>query len=144
MLLIGEDMISTFLMMTGKNDDYEKSIINWLFLMFCLSFVLAQEPKIFGDWIGIAYKTILKEHPVTGNLIQVDEKLYIRIIQIDVKYQVRMKSQIADGSRPFSYLPECKVTLCQKTGLNGLKTGATMKKTIGEQNRVSLLEKTLK
>lgn len=85
----------------------------WLFfiLLFlrCVTTAIAQDSALCGDWIGIAHETALKEHPVTGNMIRVDEKLYIRIKQIDGKYQVRMKSQIADGSRPFSYLPECKV-----------------------------------
>lgn len=71
---------------------------------------MAQEPAICGDWIGIAHDAVLKEHSETGNLMRVDEKLYIRIKQIDGKFQVRMKSQIADGSRPFDYPPECKVT----------------------------------
>lgn len=78
--------------------------------MLCIVQAKAQEPAICGDWIGIAHEAALKEHPETGNLMRVDEKLYIRIKLIDGKYQVRMKAQIADGSRPFDYQPECKVT----------------------------------
>lgn len=87
-----------------------KRLLVGVILSFCTNVVIAQQPAICGDWIGIAHETALKEYPVTGNMMRVDEKLYIRIKQIDGKYQVRMKSQIADGSRPFSYLPECKVT----------------------------------
>ncbi len=81
-----------------------------LFLLFNVTRVMAQEPAICGDWIGIAHEATLKEHPETGNMMRVDEKLYIRIKQVGGKYQVRMKAQIADGSRHFSYLPECIVT----------------------------------
>lgn len=86
-----------------------KRLLVGVILSFCMNVVIAQQSAICGDWIGIAHETALKEHPVTGNMMRVDEKFYIRIKQIDGKYQVRMKSQIADGSRPFSSLPECKV-----------------------------------
>lgn len=76
----------------------------------CVSIAGAQDCDLCGTWIGIAHEAALREHPETGNMMRVDEKLYIRIKQINGKYQVRMKAQIADGSRPFSYLPECKVT----------------------------------
>lgn len=88
----------------------KKIILINLVLLLCFTTAIAQQHAICGDWIGIAHETALKEHPVTGNMMRVDEKLYIRIKQIDGKYQVRMKSQIADGSRPFYYLPKCKVT----------------------------------
>ena len=86
-----------------------KKIIICILSLFSITSTMAQEPAICGDWIGIAREAALKEHPETGNLMRVDEKLYIRIKQINGKFQVRMKSQIADGSRPFDYLPECKV-----------------------------------
>ena len=85
----------------------KKIILINLVLLLCFTTAIAQQHAICGDWIGIAHETALKEHPVTGNMMRVDEKLYIRIKQIDGKYQVRMKSQIADGSRPFYYLPKC-------------------------------------
>lgn len=85
-----------------------------LFLVFvchvCITNVFAQDCGLCGTWIGIAHDTTLKEHPETGNVMPADEKLYVRIKQINGNYQVRMKAQIADGSRPFSYLPECRVT----------------------------------
>ena len=81
-------------------------------LLSLMSFIttMAQQSAICGDWIGIAHEAALKEHPETGNMMRVDEKLYIRIKQIEGRYQVRMKTRIADESRPFNYLPECKVT----------------------------------
>lgn len=88
----------------------KKRFIACTVLLLCMTTILAQESTICGDWIGIAHEAALKEHPETGNMMRVDEKLYIRIKQIDGNYQVRMKAQITDGSRPFSYLPECKVT----------------------------------
>lgn len=78
--------------------------------LLCMTIAMAQEPAICGDWIGVAHEAALKHYPETGNAMKVDEKLYVRIKQINGKYQVRMKSQIADGSRPVGYLPECKVT----------------------------------
>ncbi len=80
-------------------------------LLSLMSFIttMAQQSAICGDWIGIAHEAAFKEHPETGNMMRVDEKLYIRIKQIDGKFQVRMKTRIADESRPFNYLPECKV-----------------------------------
>lgn len=88
----------------------EKIIIAFVISWLNVATSIAQQPSICGDWIGIAKEAALKEHPQTGNMMRVDEKLYIRIKQIEGKYQVRMKAQIADGSRPVNYLPECKVT----------------------------------
>lgn len=87
-----------------------KALLVFLMSLISLIKTMAQQPAICGDWIGIAHEAALKEHPETGNMMKVDEKLYIRIKQIEGKYQVRMKAQIADGSRPVNYLPECKVT----------------------------------
>jgi hypothetical protein len=87
-----------------------KKVIICILSLFCVTSAMAQEPIICGDWIGIARDASMKEHPETGSIMRVDEKLYIRIKQNKGRYQVRMKGQIADGSRPFDYQPECKVT----------------------------------
>jgi len=88
----------------------KKVLLTTLFSLLCLTTAIAQESAICGDWIGIAREASMKEHPETGSIMRVDEKLYIRIKQNNGKYQVRMKAQIADGSRPFDYQPECQVT----------------------------------
>lgn len=94
-----------------------RNIFVSIFSLLCITTAFAQEPAICGDWIGIAHEAALKEHPETGNMMRVDKKLYIRIKQIDGKYQVRMKAQIADGSRPFSYPPECIVTSVNRNSI---------------------------
>lgn len=78
----------------------------------CVSFVLAQEPAICGDWIGV-YKGFKMSDDVDEDgdhyPVQTDYKAYLRIKIIDNRYTVRMKTRIADESKPFNYEPECRI-----------------------------------
>ena len=85
------------------------SILSLLFL----TTAMAQEPAICGDWIGV-YKGYKMSDKVNEDgehypPVQTDYKAYLRIKIIDNHYSVRMKTRIADESKPFEYEPDCQI-----------------------------------
>jgi hypothetical protein len=87
----------------------KKVLVISSFLVFCLPFVLAQEPAICGDWVGIFEDWAIVNREGRKSKIYKDYKRYIRIKLIDGNFTVRMKTRVADESSPFNYWTECHI-----------------------------------
>ena len=88
--------------------------------LLCITTAMAQEPAICGDWIGV-YKGFKMSDDVDEDgdhyPVQTDYKAYLRIKIIDNHYTVRMKTRIADDSKPFNYEPECRIENANENGI---------------------------
>lgn len=90
----------------------KKILLLSIFMLLSMTAVIAQEPAICGDWIGV-YKdaSISEDVDSEGSkyFIQKDYRRFIRVKLIDGHFTVRMKTRIADESSPFNYWPECQI-----------------------------------
>ena len=97
-----------------------KTFLVFVMTLFCLTTAMAQEPAICGDWIGV-YKGLKMSDEVDEDgdhyPVSADYKAYIRIKLIDNNYTVRVKTRIADESKPFNYEPECLIEHADEHGI---------------------------
>lgn len=87
----------------------EKRLYLIVLSLLCLTTVMAQEPTICGDWVGIFEDWAIVNREGSKSKIYKDYKRYIRIKLIDGHFTLRMKTRVADESSPFNYWPECQI-----------------------------------
>lgn len=86
-------------------------LLSSILSLLSLTTVMAQEPAICGDWIGVYQGDVISDDVNSDGsryFIQKDFKRYIRVKLIDGCYTVRMKTTIADESS-FKYAPEGEI-----------------------------------